>query len=170
MVRHRPKTPRNGLRLVTACLASLVLALSLGVSTATATGFGQWHRNNYGAGHERLACNERSRVWVCAYGDADLNTTMGLFVGRKVTNSWSCPDWFASEICDPGNLVAVYQGATFYAWGTRVPQDYVVTNINGQDILYLYWRESNFGPFYCPWFRTFQEALAAPFACTDTNG
>lgn len=133
---------------------------------------GDWHRNNYGASHETLACVEGAQAWTCTYGDAAKNGPLGHFSGRNITDSWSCLDWFAPEICDPANLVAVYEGnfTVVPSDGATEPpaigEDYVVTNINGQEILYLYWRESDLGTFYCPWFRTFQEALDAPFECT----
>ena len=153
-------------RTATAGLAALVLVLSLGAAPTTARSFNEWHRDNYGAGHERLTCNEGATAWTCFYENDVVATTTGGFSGRNVTSSWSCPDWFSSEVCD--NVVAVYQGANTYippvgeARPFRIAQDYVVTNVDGQDILYLYWHDS----FYCPWFRTFQEALDAPFECT----
>jgi hypothetical protein len=154
----------------TAGLVGLVLALSLGVPTTTAREFTEWHRDDYGAGHERLTCNEGAKAWACGYENDVVATTTGGFSGRNVTSSWSCPDWFSSEIC--ANVVAVYQGANTYlppvgeGHPFRIDQDYVVTNIDGQAILYVHWRDSNVGPFYCPWYRTFQEALDAPFECT----
>ncbi len=41
-------------------------------------------------------------------------------------------------------------------------QEYIVTNVGGQEILQQYFVDM----FYCPWFRTWEEALAADFNCT----
>ena len=147
----------------------MALVVALGASPTTAASFGEWHRNDYGA-HERLTCVEAAQAWTCKYSNADVATTTGSFNGRDVTDAWECPDWFAAEICDPDNLVAVYEGVNVFlpvgGHPFRIAEDYVITNIDGQDILYVYWLDSNVGPFYCPWFRTFQEALDAPFECT----
>jgi hypothetical protein len=154
-------------------LSLVALALVVPITTAASRVTDrEWHRNNYGAGHERLSCFERPPAWTCAYSTNDLEPVSGWFYGQNVTASWTCPDWFASEVCDPVSLVAVYRGATLYGSlsdedeQSVIRQDYILTNVNGQEILYLYWRESPFfGAFYCPWFRTFEEALGAPFEC-----
>jgi len=158
---------------------ALVVCLILGAlfvpgSAAASTGVGhQWHRDNYGASHEVLSCVEGAHAWACLYGDTDNDQTLGVFTGRNITDEWSCPQWFESTICDPTILVAVYEGVATYlpspgegGHAAKIRELYVVTNVNGQDILYVYWLDSHVGPFYCPWFRTFQEALDAPFECT----
>ena len=156
----------KGIRLMT-----LVGMLALGLATAAPTGAvttgsanGEWHRNNYNEGEEVLTCREGTPSWACTYGVPE---TAGWFSGRSVTASWTCPDWFPSTICD--NVIAVYHGRAVYvpSGGTSsgpsflVDEDYVITEVGGQSVLQLYWVDR----FVCPWYRTFEEALAADFNC-----
>ena len=73
---------------------------------------------------------------------------MGHFTGRNVTDSWSCPTWFDATVCD--NVVAVYRGMATYTSPSNHPgtflQEYVVTNVGGQEILQQYFVDL----FYCP--------------------
>jgi hypothetical protein len=43
----------------------------------------------------------------------------------------------------------------------KVVQDYLITDVDGQAVLQLYWVDR----FACPWYRTFEDALAADFNC-----
>jgi hypothetical protein len=153
--------------LTVAATVAVGLAKSAPTKAATpgvAPGPGQWHRNNYNAGEEQLACREVGPSWACNYQVSD---GMGWFSGRNVTESWTCPGWFPSTICD--NVTAVYHGAAVYVpFGpllsgpaALVSQDYVITEVDGQAVLQLYWVDR----FVCPWYRTFEEALAADFNC-----
>jgi hypothetical protein len=125
---------------------------------------GEWHRNNYNAGEEQLLCREGTSSWTCDYVVPDGS---GLFEGQNVTDAWTCPAWFPSTICD--NVTAVYHGVLvlFPPGGEtpgpfdRVSQDYVVTDVAGQAVLQLFWVDQ----FVCPWYRTFEEALAADYNC-----
>lgn len=161
------RTKRDPLAI--ACLFSLVVLLSIGSATAAAVSAGTWHRNNYGTEHERLTCREAVTTWTCFYDKVpeegfSWDDRTARFTGRNVTDSWSCPTWFDSAVCD--NVVAVYRGIETFVGGGQHPitaaQEYVVTEVNGQLILYVYWVDN----FYCPWFRTFDEALAADYTCT----
>lgn len=158
----------NRTRLLT---LAAVVALGLAISAPTvaaapgaAPGAAEWHRNNYNAGEEQLFCRELSPSWSCSYQVPD---GLGWFSGRNVTASWTCPEWFPGTICD--NVIAVYRGATEYVPvgrdlsgpSARVTQEYVITEVNGQAVLQLYWVDL----FVCPWYRTFDEALAADFNC-----
>ena len=91
------------------------------------------------------------------------NSTTGVFSGRPVTSTWECPDWFPSSVCD--NVVAVYTGPqTYNPFDDRpfqVRADYVVTEIDDQAVLYQSWVDV----FACPWFRAWDEALAADPSC-----
>jgi len=137
---------------------------SAAATTGPAPSFGEWHRNNYNAGEEQLVCREASPSWTCNYQVPD---GTGWFSGRNVTDSWTCPEWFPNSICD--NVTAVYHGVAIYVPADsqhsgpsfKVSQDYVVTEVDGQAILQLYWVDR----FVCPWYRTFEEALAADFEC-----
>ncbi len=86
------------------------------------------------------------------------------FTGPNITDSWSCPTWFDASVCD--NVIAVYRGVATYTSSGNHPvtfrQEYVVTNVGGQEILQQYFVDL----FYCPWFRTWEEALAADYNCT----
>ena len=88
-----------------------------------------------------------------------LDGTTGRFHGHDVTQTWACPDWFPADACD--GVTAVFEGPATYALdgGGRftVLQDYILTDMAGQPVLIQYW----VGRFACPWFRTFDEALAA---------
>jgi hypothetical protein len=145
--------------------AVLLLAFS-GAGVSAAQPFGEWHRLNPGAvnEHERLRCVETDVHWSCAYDKLPepgfhIDATVGMFQGRNITSSWTCPEWFDPEIC--ANVVAVYEGrATYFLDGGgqfRVGQQYIVTSISGQEVLIQYWIDQ----FACPWFRTFDEAVAA---------
>jgi hypothetical protein len=155
--------------LAATALTCLVLMLSLGATSARAASVGYWHRNNYGTEHEQLTCREAVSTWTCFYDKVpeegfSWDDRTARFTGRNVTESWSCPTWFDSTVCD--NVVAVYRGVETFTGGGQHPitalQEYVVTEVNGQSILYVYWVDN----FYCPWFRTFDEALAADYTCT----
>ena len=156
----------NRIRLVSVA-AALVLTLGTSASAVAVTPGSQaaeWHRNNYNAGEEVLTCREDARSWTCRYtSDIVTADTEGLFSGRNVTASWSCPGWFPSEICD--SVTAVYGGAAVYTpnggSSALVRQHYLVTDAGGQPVLQLYWDDR----FVCPWYRTYEEALAADFNC-----
>ena len=148
--------------------ALMLLAVAVGpVSAKQASG--EWHRNNYGTGHERLVCREAAPTWTCVYDNVPepglpAGDSVGHFTGRNVTDSWSCPTWFDATVCD--NVVAVYRGVATYTSSSNHPvtfhQEYVVTNVEGQEILQQYFVDL----FYCPWFRTWDEALDADYNCT----
>jgi hypothetical protein len=148
--------------------ALMLLAVAVGPASAKQAS-GEWHRNNYGTGHERLVCREAAPSWSCVYDNVpepglSASDAVAHFTGRNVTDSWSCPTWFATTVCD--NVVAVYRGVATYTSSGNHPvtfhQEYVVTDVGGQEILQQYFVDQ----FYCPWFRTWDEALAADFNCT----
>ena len=143
--------------------------LAVAVGPASAASSGEWHRNNYGTGHERLICREGTTSWSCVYDNVSepglpAGDTVAHFTGRNVTDSWSCPTWFDATVCD--NVVAVYRGVSTYTASGNHPvtflQEYIVTDVGGQEILQQYFVDL----FYCPWFRTWEEALAADYNCT----
>jgi len=159
-------------------LASILLGvLLLGTFAAPVSGaapVGQWHRlNPYNTlpEHERLRCLETHALWACFYdkvpeGDYQWNATIGTFVGRAITRTWTCPEWFPNDICD--NVVAVYSGlARYYPPGGTpftVDEQYVITERDGQPFLAQYWVEDQ---FVCPWFRTWSAAQEALPDCTQ---
>ena len=175
-------------RLVTGALAVVILAIGIGAAlrlpigpgssstpappspigsdvASAAPTIGAWHRNNYNAGEEKLACDEGPDIWTCDYTVPD---GTGSFIGQVVTESWTCPAWFPGTICD--NVTAVYRG--YFAideppdgQATETPeivrQEYVITSVGGQPVLQLYWVDR----FVCPWYRTMEAALAADYNC-----
>ena len=162
-------TVGSGRRAAIACLLGLILLPTLGAASATAAPAGSWHRNNYGVEHERLTCREAIPSLSCSYDKVpeagfSWDDRTAHFTGRNITGSWSCPTWFDSTVCD--NVVAVYRGKSTFTGGGQHPitatQEYIITEVDGEEILQVYWVDS----FYCPWFRTFDEALAADYACT----
>ena len=155
--------------------AVLLMALSGPAVSAATAPTTEWHRLNPGPvgvrEHERLICVEATARWSCDYDKLpgpglSYNGTVGTFQGRNITSSWTCPDWFPTKICR--NVIAVYEGtATYIQEGggrSRFTEDYIVTSISGRAVLYQYFVDQ----FACPWFRTFDEAVAAnPNAKSD---
>jgi hypothetical protein len=155
-----------------AASATPTAASSLGpTASAVATGLGEWHRNNYNAGRERLTCREGAPSWTCTY---EIPDGTGSFVGQAVAGSWTCPEWFPSAICD--NVTTVYRGVFVCclpaegqpsaATPNTVSQEYVITKVAGREVLQLYWVDQ----FVCPWYRTVDEALAADYKCVFPPG
>jgi hypothetical protein len=61
-----------------------------------------------------------------------------------------------------GHVIAVYQGVGVFHPPAGRPstfrQEYIATNINGEELLFVHFVDLGFA---CPWFRTFAEGLAA---------
>lgn len=139
--------------------------------SAPVTGLGVWHRNNYNAGEEQLTCREGAGSWTCTY---ELPDATGSFVGQDVTDSWACPAWFPSPICN--KVTTIYRGIFVCCLlateqpsaGTPAPvnQEFLITEVDGQAVLQVYWVDR----FVCPWYRTFQDALAHDFNCAFAPG
>jgi hypothetical protein len=142
---------------------------------------GEWSRlsvdqSNPGPEHERLHCVQNngaqagnsSDTWFCRYSKAPepglnfyWNNRQGFFSGRDVTATWACPAWFPAGSCS--SVVQVVEGTMDFTqpsvgFSLSVLEDLVVTQSGGNQTLYIYWVD--FG-FACPWFRTFEEAVAA---------
>jgi Calx-beta domain/RTX calcium-binding nonapeptide repeat (4 copies) len=132
----------------------------------------EWHRlsadrSQTAPEHERLQCAEGS-TWTCLYSKVpepalnfQWNGQQGTFTGLSIPpGQWPCPTWFPSNICANVNRVA--QGiASFGPASTfSIREELIVTKTGNHEQLYVYW----VGQFVCPWYRTFDEALAAkPF-------
>ena len=157
-------------RTVASALAVIALLVVSTVPAAAGNKSSEWHRLNPGGSeatseHERLTCREADQAWSCDYDklpDSGFfwNSATGTFTGGNVTRHWTCPDWFPSEVCN--NVTAVYQGQGVFHLPDSHPvtftQDYVVTNVGGVGVLYVYYVDLGFA---CPWFRTFAEGFAA---------
>jgi len=151
-------------------LAVAATAVLFAVGPVTAAGNSEiWHRlnpdlSNPTAEHELLTCSRGGGSILCAYSKIatpgyHFDSTVGMFVGRDVTATWECPDWFPGDICE--NIVSVASGHARYwpssAKSFQVDQDIIVADLGGQPVMFQYW----VGQFACPWYATFQEALDA---------
>jgi hypothetical protein len=157
------------LKTVVSALAVMALLVITAAPAVAGNKSSEWNRLNPGgsqatSGHERLTCREADQSWSCDYdivpeSGFTWGPDTGTFTGANVTRHWTCPEWFG-EVC--AHVVAVYAGIAVFHHPVDHPsifrQEYVVTNINGEAILFVHFVD--FG-FACPWFRTFAEALAA---------
>jgi hypothetical protein len=149
----------------------LLLVTGLAVPAASAASpppTSTWHRlnpdqNNPAPEHERLRCIEAA-VWVCRYDKVpepalnfSWNRTTAQFIGRDITASWDCPEWFT----ECAAVTQVIEGTATYR-GAGHPFKVLIDLIFIDDeVLYLSWVD--FG-FACPWYPTFEAALEAnPF-------
>ena len=155
---------------------SLSRAVNATIKDGSATGTitnddHEWHRLNSDTSHppehERLQCVEGT-TWTCLYSkvpEPALNfqwtNQQGTFVGPLTQQGhWTCPSWFPNTICANTNRVA--QGIrSFEPVSTAViREDLIVTKSGNHEQMYDYW----VGQHVCPWYQTFDEALAAnPF-------
>ena len=155
-------------------LFALVVLLVAGLTVPAASAASPpprstWHRlnpdqSNPAPEHERLRCIEAA-VWVCRYDKVpepalnfSWNRTTAQFIGRDITASWSCPDWFTecAAVTRVVEGVATYRGAGGHPFKVLVDLIFI-----DDEVLYLSWVE--FG-FACPWYPSFEAALTAnPF-------
>ena len=118
--------------------------------------------------HERLKCVGID-TWVCWYDklrepslDFGWNRTSGVFVGATMAG-WTCPAWVGA-LC--GHVVRVIAGATTYFPASGSPftwrEDFIVTDGNGVAPFYMsVINAPPPAPAVCPWYRTFDDALAS---------
>ena len=138
-----------------------------------------WHRLNsdhsHPPEHERFQCVEGA-TWVCRYSkvpEPALNfqwtNQQGAFIGQLTPRGqWTCPSWFPSVICANANRVA--QGTRSFepVSNDTIREDLIITKIGNHEQMYDYW----VGQHVCPWYQTFDEALAAnpfPLPFNGTN-
>ncbi len=140
--------------------------------------FGEWNRlnNRYPGGNPSNSEHEVMHFWVEAkswsghYGKYPEPTlgfptppdgTFGVFTGAVATN-FVCQRTFPFYPCQ--DVVQVVEGTTRYSPPGRLPfvvhqQNIVVREPNGHEVMWQYF--INPGNFACPWYRDFEEALAA---------
>lgn len=139
---------------------------------------GGWDRLNPGLPpeHEVLRCGGNT-MWSCTYdkhpepglgfGNPP-DSTFGRFRGTEMTSEWTCPEWFPSNICTDSTFVV--SGTMKFNQSNGdvlvVNEELILTESAGQQVLYVYWVDQ----FVCPWYRTFDEALAANPFPTPFNG
>jgi hypothetical protein len=169
---RRPE--RNRIMKRICLLSALVLLLIAGLagpaaSAAAPPSSSTWHRlnpdqSNPAPEHERLRCVEAA-VWVCRYDKVpepelnfSWNSNTAQFIGRDITASWTCPEWFT----ECAAVTSVVEGTATYRVEGANPFKVLVDLIFIDDeVLYLSWVD--FG-FACPWYPTFDAALEAnPF-------
>jgi len=167
-----------------ALFGSVVLFLSvLGASLDLASPveeslFGEWNRLNvrYSGGNPSNSEHEVMHFWVEAeawsghynkYPEPTLgfpdppDGTFGIFTGVVATN-FVCQPTFPFYPCQ--DVVQVVEGTTRYSRPGRPPfnihqQHIVVRERNGHEVMWQYFVSP--GNFACPWYRDFEEALAA---------
>jgi len=141
--------------------------------------FGEWHRLNStgsppaASEHEVMHFGVEGTTWAGRYDKhpepalAFANPPegrYGVFIGADAA-SFVCQPAFPFHPCQ--NVVEVAEGTTRYYPPHQPPfdvrqQTIVVRDENGQEVMWQYWISP--GNFACPWYRTFDEALAAnPF-------
>ena len=178
---HRPKgaVPRA----FVALSASFVLFLSvLGWSSEFAAPveeplLGEWNRLNTRSGanplnseHEVMHFWVQAEAWSGRYEKHPEpalgfpnppDGTFGIFTGA-VAKNFVCQPTFPFYPCQ--NVVQVVEGTTLYSPRGRPPfgihqQHIVVREREGHEVMWQYFVSP--GNFACPWYRDFEEALAA---------
>ena len=179
MPRSAPPRSRRG-RAPSAVIALFGLLLLVTPATAAPPHQETWHRLNpatedSAAEHERFQCLP-NRQWVCQYDklpepELELNwdRTIGRFHGRDFAFTQDdCPDWFPTEICEGAEQVIV--GTITYVpdGGRAFKTGHALIFTDGVEVapLYVYWFD--FG-FLCPWYDSFEEAVAANPTGTETD-
>jgi hypothetical protein len=162
-----------------ASLLALVVALPAGADTSAPLA-GQWDRlnadpTNGAPEHLRLHCVPNNggpvgisgETWFCRFDklpeptlNFHWNADQGVMRdGQDITATWSCPGWFPAGICS--DVVQVVEGTMNFRNGSSVLGstllDLIVQQTSSGQRLYEYWVNQH----VCPWFRTFDEALAA---------
>ena len=135
--------------------------------------FGMWNRLNANVEHEVMHFWVEGSTWAGRYdkhpepGLGFPNPpegTSGDFRGADATN-FVCEPTFPFYPCQ--NVVKVVEGTTQYKPPRGSPfevleRHIVVREANGQEVMWQYWVRP--GNLICPWYRSFDEALAAkPF-------
>lgn len=157
----------------------LARTLRIAVESATAGADnlglqGQWHRDNYGQGQERLFCNVTGSTVKCRFispnTDSPPQIAIGAFIGSPTT---TCPAYLGEwdAFCSGASAVAQGTMTIRTADGTSlVFQETLATDTGGK--MLLSWDDP--GPqgteFYCPWFRSYATTLAQSNQCYDKNG
>lgn len=156
---------------VVGVFTGLLLVLVMSGAVMARTTPLSWHRLNVHsdpAEHERFGCLA-GEVWRCHYDKLpeptlglDWDQTRGTFWGTETTSDWSCPAWFPADACASADTVVSGVGTFVFprASGSfSVDQQLLVSDDGG---LWVYWTDL----FVCPWYPTFDEALASESSCT----
>jgi hypothetical protein len=154
-------------RIVSVVAAALLLGALVGPAAGAATA-STWHRDNYGNGHERLICTTTSGVWQCRYDTMPnypagfIGNGIGEFTGSAADDAW-CPDW-APAVC--GHVQGYVVGATVYGRSQPVTiwEELIFTDGDGVAPMYMYLVGPGY-PAVCPWYQTWDEALANDYEC-----
>lgn len=137
---------------------------------------GKWDRlnpdqSNPTPEHEVLRCGGNARP-MCIYDkqpeprlgfETPPDSTSGRFRGEDITEGWSCLEWLPEDVCAHTTFVASGTMKFLQSDGSQltVTQELIVSEVDGDGVLYVHWVDQG---FVCPWFRSFEEAIAAnPF-------
>jgi hypothetical protein len=156
-------------RLLTA-LSAVAMLLAV-AAPASAAGPLTWHRLNPSdpPEHERYLCLPGA-TWSCRYDKLPeprlgfgWNQTRGTFKGQ--VTGFDCPSWFSAAACDAADTVVTGVG-TFYTYNSslRPTGSFSVDQqllVGDDGTLWIYWVDL----FVCPWYPTFQQALANDPSC-----
>ncbi len=129
---------------------------------------GVWHRINSKSStskpsHQVNDCQE-GEMWTCIFNNQpepdlgfDYSPILGVFEGISIPD-WNCPNWFPDAICT--SAIFVIGGTMLFEEvegpGLQVDIEYIVIETGSGQILYEHWVNR----FACPWYRSFDEALA----------
>jgi hypothetical protein len=175
----RSASPRSARRRAPSILIALLGILVLVAPASAAPPHREtWHRLNPATEesapeHERLQCLPGVQ-WVCRYDklpDPGLHwdRTIGIFHGRDFAFTQDdCPDWFPTEICEAAEQVIVGRITYVLAGGGTFRTGHALIFTDGLDVapLYVYWFDAG---FVCPWYESFEDALAANPTGTETD-
>lgn len=167
---------RSALSIVIALAGVLVLAAP---ASAAPPNLEQWHRLNpetpeSAPEHEQLHCLPGLQ-WVCRYDKLpepglgfNWDRTIGMFHGRIVgLDPADCPGWL-TEVCEATDRAVV--GSITYAVdeGGAFRTGHALLFTDDPDLapLYVWW--FNVG-FACPWYDSFDDALAANPTGTEAD-
>lgn len=135
---------------------------------------GEWHRDNYRRNHELLTCTATDVIVQCSYeqqpaSDPDPRTELsdeveGRFIGAFIDPS-DCPVHMNGPCA---SAVEIAQGTATLTSGIQTEQTLA---LQGDGSMILSWDTPGFfgSPFHCPWYTSYETALAKPHDCTFFN-
>ena len=140
---------------------------------------GLWHNHtanapNSAGTHQINDCREDGEIWTCLFSDQAepelgfrASGLFGVFEGKLIPD-WNCPNFLPEAICR--SVILVIGGTTVFEKGEgpglQTEIEYIVVELGGRQVLYEYWVNR----FACPWYRSFDEVLAANPFPYDSGG
>ena len=149
--------------LILFAIGALLVVSACASSSGISNLQGQWHRNNYGAGHEILDCSGSTAQVLCEY-TTDPESNSGTFAGA-VVDAEACPSYM-KELCT--SAVVIAQGTAQFTTGI-VTDETIAVQADGSMMLSFDTPDVLPGaPFMCPWFRSYETALQEPYDCQES--